>query len=90
MDITIPLQRYPSSNQSNQIILNLINILINFNKPLQICIAPTISIGRESWCLPYAGFFYPIGISTFHNSNEALSLKPQEVKAKYQRFIKYV
>ena len=24
--------------------------------PLQICIGPTIRIGRESWCLPYAGF----------------------------------
>ena len=22
------------------------------------CIGPTIRIGRESWCLPYAGFFY--------------------------------
>ena len=27
-------------------------------QPLQICIGPTIRIGRESWCLPYAGFFY--------------------------------
>ena len=26
-------------------------------KKLQICIGPTIRIGRESWCLPYAGFF---------------------------------
>ena len=25
-------------------------------QPLQICIGPTILIGRESWCLPYAGF----------------------------------
>ena len=25
-------------------------------QPLQICIGPTIRIGRESWCLPYAGF----------------------------------
>ena len=24
---------------------------------LQICIGPIIRIGRESWCLPYAGFF---------------------------------
>ena len=24
---------------------------------LQNCIGPTIRIGRESWCLPYAGFF---------------------------------
>ena len=27
-------------------------------QPLQICIGPTICIGRESWCLPYAGFFW--------------------------------
>ena len=25
-------------------------------QPLQNCIGPTIRIGRESWCLPYAGF----------------------------------
>ena len=24
---------------------------------LKNCICPTIRIGRESWCLPYAGFF---------------------------------
>ena len=29
-------------------------------EPLQICIGPTIRIGRESWFLPYAGFF-PMG-----------------------------
>ena len=29
-------------------------------QPLQICIGPIIRIGRESWCLPYAGFFYNI------------------------------
>ena len=28
----------------------------NTLKNLQNCIGPTISIGRESWCLPYAGF----------------------------------
>ena len=27
-------------------------------QPLQICIGPTIRIGRESWCLPYTGFFH--------------------------------
>ena len=27
-------------------------------QPLQICIRLTIRIGRESWCLPYAGFFF--------------------------------
>ena len=26
-------------------------------QPLQICIGPTIHIGQESWCHPYAGFF---------------------------------
>ena len=26
-------------------------------QPLQICIGPIIRIGRESWCLPYVGFF---------------------------------
>ena len=26
-------------------------------QPLQVCIGPIIRIGRESWCLPYAGFF---------------------------------
>ena len=25
-------------------------------QPLQICIGPNIRIGRESWCLSYAGF----------------------------------
>ena len=27
-------------------------------QPLQICIGPSIRIGRESWCLPYVGFFF--------------------------------
>ena len=29
-------------------------------QPLQICIGPIIRIGRESWCLPYAGFFVTV------------------------------
>ena len=29
---------------------------------LQICIGPTIRIGRESWCLPYAGFLLRVWI----------------------------
>ena len=29
-------------------------------QPLQICIGPTIRIGQDSWCLPYAGFFYSL------------------------------
>ena len=28
-------------------------------QPLQICIGPIIRIGRETWCLPYAGFLKP-------------------------------
>ena len=31
---------------------------LKIKKNLQNCIGPTIRIGRESWCLPYAGFFY--------------------------------
>ena len=27
-------------------------------QPLENCIGPIIRIGRESWCLPYAGFLY--------------------------------
>ena len=27
-------------------------------QPLQNCIGPTIRIGRESWCLPYAEFLF--------------------------------
>ena len=33
-------------------------------QPLQICIDPIIRIGRDSWCLPYAGFFSFISILT--------------------------
>ena len=29
-------------------------------QPPQICIGPTIRIGRQSWCLPYAGFFFTV------------------------------
>ena len=29
-------------------------------QPLQICIGPTIRIGRESWCLLYAGFLQKV------------------------------
>ena len=32
-------------------------IFFSFSQPIQICIGSTIRIGRESWCLPYAGFF---------------------------------
>ena len=36
-------------------------------QPLQICIGPTIRIGRESWCLPYAGFFLILFIFNCHH-----------------------
>ena len=29
-------------------------------QPLKICICPSIRIGREIWCLPYAGFLLSI------------------------------
>ena len=35
------------------------------SRPLKICIGPTIRIGRESWCLPYAGFFLYAHNSSF-------------------------
>ena len=31
-------------------------------QPFQICIGPIIRIGRESWCLPYAGIFNKFSI----------------------------
>ena len=34
-------------------------------QPLQICIGPIIRIGRESWCLPYAGFFLSCLMESF-------------------------
>ena len=30
---------------------------------LQNCIGPTIRIGRESWCLPYAGFLLSVSLT---------------------------
>ena len=36
-------------------------------QPLQICIGPIIRIGRESWCLPYAGFLYIYVIGAIEN-----------------------
>ena len=32
-------------------------------QPLQIYIGPIIRIGRESWCLPYAGFFHHFSLN---------------------------
>ena len=47
-------------------------------QPLQICIGPSIRIGRESWCLPYAGFFLeqPILLDVFLQT----CLKSNEVR----------
>ena len=40
-------------------------------QPLQICIGSTIRIGRESWCLPYAGFWgYWRETRIFHSSKK--------------------
>ena len=52
-------------------------------QPLQICIGPIIRIGRESWCLPYTGFFQ----DSSPNVNQSLSqdnmvMKDQEVITK--------
>ena len=42
-------------------------------QPLKICIGPIIRIGRESWCLPYAGFLHPTSFIRFQNAK--LNLK---------------
>ena len=42
-------------------------------QPLQNCIGPTILIGREILCLPYAGFFNPIiEIKAYHSYSLSL------------------
>ena len=38
-------------------------------QPLQICIGPIIRIGRESWCLQYAGFFFNPSL-TLHKASK--------------------
>ena len=40
-------------------------------QPLQICIGPIIRIGQESWCLPYAGFFFKC-LEKFQKTSENL------------------
>ena len=47
-------------------------------QPLQISIGPTIRIGRESWCLPYAGFLNK-NLKTF---NFFQPLNPLKVRRK--------
>ena len=41
---------------------------------LKNCIGPTIRIGRESWCLPYAGFFPCLVIVSFKIATSSLRL----------------
>ena len=43
------LKKYHATNKNKK--------KIKIPQPLLICIGPTIRIGRESWCLPYAEFF---------------------------------
>ena len=38
----------------------LLVLQIEYKVPFQICIGSTLCIGRESWCLPYAGFLITI------------------------------
>ena len=45
-------------------------------QPLQNCIGPTIRIGRESWCLPYGGFFMKELVFLI-NSNSLKGLQPR-------------
>ena len=46
-------------------------------QPLQVCIGPIIRIGRESWCLPYAGFL---------KTNMKISLYPDFQKLQDQLY----
>ena len=49
-------------------------------QPLQNCIGPTIRIGREILCLPYAGFFVgPIGL--FEIWRSAIIVQMSSVKS---------
>ena len=45
-------------------------------RPLQICIGPTIRIGRKSWFLPYAGFFCMILTTMLSIYQYALFFQP--------------
>ena len=63
-------------------------------QPLQICIGPIIRIGRESWCLPYAGFFslnFGIG-ATIQKRQEIQFAVTKAIKRKkfHKRFEKAV
>ena len=54
-------------------------------QPLQICIGPSIRIGRESWCLPYAGFFsHKVGWLNMRHPHGTWG--PVSVKAKGQGY----
>ena len=45
---------------------------------LQICIGPIIRIGRESWCLPYAGFFFWLAWTLGIISNSFLNIAARD------------
>ena len=49
-------------------------------QPLQICIGPIIRIGRESWCLPYAGFFILLIIVEHNKANGWFHVKTRRKK----------
>ena len=49
-------------------------------QPLQICIGPIIRIGRENWCLPYAGFFKPFPKNALVNGLTSMSKKGRILK----------
>ena len=48
-------------------------------QPLQVCIGPIIRIGRESWCLPYAGFLVLIRkilkVNKFNKFNKLIKIR---------------
>ena len=45
-------------NKKNEKSRNLLKKHKKNTQLLKNCIGPTIRIGPESWCLPYAGFFF--------------------------------
>ena len=55
---TYPKKKKYEKNEKNHAIYQKKKNLKKITGPLQICIGPTIRIARESWCLPYAEFFF--------------------------------
>ena len=50
---------------------------------MQICSGPTIGIGRESWCLPYAGFLRNEFIRTEFIRNKIF--RPEFIRTEFKR-----